>query len=205
LTTLGTTSEDPSAYGAVTRSVPVGSACMAAKAAKTHTLSNKMFGFLAAAAAFTELLGCESSSEERNIAEDNAALVVSAYEKVLNQHDTKALEAMFAEDYIQHNPQVADGRDGLAKLVEHLSSQPEVHSGIKRVIAQGDLVALHVHLNETAAQRGNDCMGLAIVDLFRVDQGKIVEHWHVVQAVPPTSVSGHSMVDGGGLYQGAAQ
>jgi predicted SnoaL-like aldol condensation-catalyzing enzyme len=138
-------------------------------------------------------------------AEANAALVVSAYEQVLNQRDTKALEAMFAEDYIQHNPTVADGREGLANYVAYLRTLPEATSVIKRVIAQGDLVVLHVHATETAAQRGNEFAGLAIVDIFRVANGKIVEHWDVIQAVPETSASGHSMFDGGGLAPGAAR
>jgi predicted SnoaL-like aldol condensation-catalyzing enzyme len=130
---------------------------------------------------------------------DPASFVVSAYDKVLNQLDTHALDTMFADNFVQHNSSVADGRAGLAALIEfRKTQQPEAHNEIVRVIAEGDLVALHVHVTTTAAERGDPHAGVAILDIFRVADHKIVEHWDVIQPVPPTSVNGHTMFDGGG-------
>src|SRR5262245_48662320 len=99
---------------------------------RPRTISKVLSGFLFTLAALAQLTGCASQTEE----EANTELVVSAYDKVLNQHDTATLEAVFAEDYIQHNPQVADGRDGLAQFVEYLATMPEAHLEVKRVIAE---------------------------------------------------------------------
>jgi predicted SnoaL-like aldol condensation-catalyzing enzyme len=61
-------------------------------------------------------------------------------------------------------------------------------SDIKRVIAEGDLVVLHVHSRNTLSDRGR-----AVVDIFRVADGKIIEHWDVIQAVPAKSQNPNTM------------
>ena len=87
-----------------------------------------------------------------------------------------------ADQYIQHNPGGTDGRAafiaGFAAYVEKTNFRCE----IKRVIAEGDLVVVHNHCKENPAD-AND-RGSAVVDIFRVDKGLIVEHWDVEQAVP---------------------
>ncbi len=65
---------------------------------------------------------------------------------------------------------------------------PNPHSEIKRVIAEGDLVVLHVHSVRTPGERGR-----AIVDIFKVENGKIVEHWDVVQDVPEKPANQNTM------------
>ena len=87
-----------------------------------------------------------------------------------------------ADQYIQHNPGGTDGRAafiaGFAAYVEKTNFRCE----IKRVIAEGDLVVVHNHCKENPVD-AND-RGSAVVDIFRVDKGLIVEHWDVEQAVP---------------------
>ena len=121
--------------------------------------------------------------------EANKKIVVDFYEKALNQKDFEAAAQHFGPRYIQHNPAVPDGPDGLKRLVALLKEKfPNSKSEIKRVIAEGDLVMLHVHSVREPGQHGR-----AIVDIFRVENGKIVEHWDVVQDVPEKAANTNTM------------
>ena len=96
--------------------------------------------------------------------------------------DLNALDDLVAVDYAQHNPQA---RDGLVGLKEFLTSTGPLDVEIHRIVAEGDLVAVHAHLKT---------WNMAAVDIFRFgDDGRIVEHWDVLQAVPEHTVSGHDM------------
>ena len=121
--------------------------------------------------------------------EANKKVVVDFYEKALNQKDYDAAAKYFGPRYIQHNPLVPNGPDGLKALVTLLKEKfPNAHSEIKRVIAEGDLVVLHVHAVREPGQRGR-----AIVDIFKVEDGKIVEHWDVIQDVPEKAANDNTM------------
>ena len=121
--------------------------------------------------------------------EANKKVVVDFYEKALNQKDYEAAAKYFGPRYIQHNPLVPNGPDGLKALVTLLKEKfPNAHSEIKRVIAEGDLVVLHVHAVREPGQRGR-----AIVDIFKVEDGKIVEHWDVIQDVPEKAANDNTM------------
>ena len=121
--------------------------------------------------------------------EANKKIVVDFYEKALNQKDFEAAAQHFGPRYIQHNPNVPNGPDGLKALVTLLKEKfPNSKNEIKRVIAEGDLVMLHVHAVREPGQRGS-----AIVDIFRVENGKIVEHWDVIQAVPEKAANENTM------------
>ena len=121
--------------------------------------------------------------------EANKKIVIDFYEKGLNQKDYEAAARHFGPRYIQHNPNAADGPEGFKKLVEFLKEKfPNSKSEIKRVIAEGDLVMLHVHSVREPGQRGR-----AIVDIFRVENGKIVEHWDVVQDIPEKAANQNTM------------
>lgn len=92
-------------------------------------------------------------------------------------------------DYIQHNPLAADGRDAaIAALEPFFAGQPEMRYEVKRIIAEGDLVAVHNHMKLTPADRG-----FAVVDIFRIEGCSIAEHWDVAQAVPEKSANPHPM------------
>src|SRR5471032_3102626 len=121
--------------------------------------------------------------------EANKKIVVDFYEKGLNQKDFDAAAKYFGPRYTQHNPGGADGPQGFKNLVTFLKEKfPNSHSEIKRVIAEGDLVVLHVHSVRAPGERGR-----AIVDIFKVENGKIVEHWDVVQDVPEKSANTNTM------------
>ena len=121
--------------------------------------------------------------------EANKKVVVDFYEKALNQKDFEAAAKYFGPRYIQHNPQVPNGPDGLKRLVTLLKEKfPNSHSEIKRAIAEGDYVVLHVHSVRAPGERGR-----AIVDIFKLENGKIVEHWDVIQDVPEKAANDNTM------------
>jgi predicted SnoaL-like aldol condensation-catalyzing enzyme len=83
----------------------------------------------------------------------------------------------------------ADGPEGFRKFISFLKEKyPQSHSEIKQVFADGDYVILHVHTVREPGTRGN-----AIIDIFRLELGKIIEHWDVTQPIPEQTVSGNAM------------
>ena len=101
----------------------------------------------------------------------------------------EAFETWVEPGYIQHNPMAQTGRDAaIAFLEPFFKSHPDISYEIKRVIADGNLVAVHSHAVFTPGERG-----LAIVDILRVDHCKIAEHWDVAQPVPEKSANSNGM------------
>jgi len=100
-----------------------------------------------------------------------------------------AFETWVDPGYIQHNPLAKSGRDAaIAFLEPFFQSHPDASYSIKRIIADGNLVAVHSHGRFTADDRG-----LAIVDILRVDHCKVVEHWDVAQPVPEKAANDNGM------------
>ncbi len=121
--------------------------------------------------------------------EANRATVLAFYEKGLNQKDADAALQYVGNRYVQHNPGAADGPEGFRKFVAFLKDKaPLSRSEIKRSFVDGDTVILHVHAVREPGTRGN-----AIVDIFKLENGKIVEHWDVVQPIPETPANQNGM------------
>jgi predicted SnoaL-like aldol condensation-catalyzing enzyme len=121
--------------------------------------------------------------------EANKKLVREFYDKALNEKDYEAAAKYLGSKYTQHNPRAADGAEGLKSYLEFLKGKfPKSRSEIKRVFAEGDYVILHVH-----AVREPGTKGQAIIDIFKVADGKIVEHWDVVQDVPDQALNSNTM------------
>jgi predicted SnoaL-like aldol condensation-catalyzing enzyme len=119
----------------------------------------------------------------------NKKNVVEFYEKAINQKDFDAASKYLGSRYIQHNPVAADGPEGLKAFIGFLKSKfPNAKSEIKRVFAEGDYVILHVHAVREPGTRGR-----AIIDIFRLERGKIVEHWDVAQDVPEKAANSNGM------------
>lgn len=124
-----------------------------------------------------------------NDAETNLTLVKAFYNRVFNDHQVIEGGAVVAEDYIQHNPHVPDGKKPFTDyFVQHFKDNPEAKSKIVRAVAADDLVWLHVHSTQNPADPGR-----AIVDIFRVKDGAIVEHWDVQQDVPAHPANNNTM------------
>jgi predicted SnoaL-like aldol condensation-catalyzing enzyme len=122
--------------------------------------------------------------------EQNKKTVVEYLDLALNaKQPAEAVAAHVGSRYIQHNPQVADGAEPFIAFVEGFTQQfPEARIDIKRAVAEGDLVFTHSLLTVGPTDRGT-----AAVDIFRLQDGKIVEHWDVLQPVPETAANDNSM------------
>ncbi len=126
---------------------------------------------------------------QTDAAEANKKIVLAFYDAALVKFDADAAVKYLGESYIQHNPRAPDGVEGVKGLIKFLKeTQPNRRSEIKRVLAEKDLVMIHVHAKSTPEDRGT-----AIIDIFRVQNGKIVEHWDVMQAVPEKSANNNTM------------
>jgi len=122
--------------------------------------------------------------------EANKKLVVDFYNMIFLQHKTaEAFKRYSIPAYKQHNPFAGDGaKPAIDFLGGRFKKFPEAKNVIKRVIAEGDLVVLHVHSTLNAKDRGR-----AIVDIFRVTDGKVVEHWDVIQKIPAKARNDNTM------------
>ncbi|MFB9982262.1 nuclear transport factor 2 family protein [Mesorhizobium kowhaii] len=131
------------------------------------------------------------SAETSNIRhERNKAAVLDFIEKSVNQGDIDAASVHFGESYTQHNPNIEDGVRGFREYLQQLRQAfPLVRGEVKRIFADGDFVIVHMH-----ARREPEEAGLAIVDVFRLAEGKLVEHWEVRQPVVESNLHANAMI-----------
>lgn len=116
--------------------------------------------------------------------------VIAFYEMMFNEsRPREAIERYAGEEYIQHNPHVANGRQGFIEYFERMAAEyPDKRVEVKRAFAEGRHVILHCH------QIWPDGLEYAGIDIFRLDDaGKIVEHWDVLQELPETSAHDNGM------------
>lgn len=121
--------------------------------------------------------------------EANRALVLNVYERFFNQHEVEEAARVIAEDYRQHNPEVPDGKAPFVSFFAgFFEENPQSRARVVRSASDGDLVYLHVHSTLGPQDRGQ-----AVMDIFRVSGGKIVEHCDVIQDVPSASANDNGM------------
>ncbi|MGC1456917.1 MAG: nuclear transport factor 2 family protein [Steroidobacteraceae bacterium] len=119
----------------------------------------------------------------------NKKLVLDFYHKLIGEKDYEAARAYMGAEYRQHAPYAADGHGGIAEwLRKFKDSFPQHHYEVKKVIAEGDLVVLHLH-----GKSGPNPHGESVVDIFRIKDGKVVEHWDVIQPIPETADNANTM------------
>ena len=142
-------------------------------------------------AATTLVLGMASvQAADAQQQEANKKNVVEFYEKALNQKDFDAASKYLGPRYTQHNPVAADGPEGLKAFIQFLRDKfPNSRSEIKRVFADGDYVIVHVHAIREPGTRGR-----AIIDIFKLENGKVVEHWDVAQDIPEKAANSNGML-----------
>jgi predicted SnoaL-like aldol condensation-catalyzing enzyme len=119
----------------------------------------------------------------------NKKLVLAFYEQIIGRKDLDGALKYMGATYKQHAPYAADGHDGLRKwLAGFKAAFPNHRYEVKRVIAEGDYVMLHLH-----GMGGPNPHGESVVDIFRVENGKVVEHWDIIQAIPESADNANSM------------
>jgi predicted SnoaL-like aldol condensation-catalyzing enzyme len=121
-----------------------------------------------------------SLAREKQRLEKNKRLVLAFYAKMIGEKDPDGARPFMGERYVQHSPYAKDGFEGVAEFARMFKRDFPKHTyDVKKVIAEGDLVVLHLH-----GKQGMSPHGEAVVDMFRVKNGKVVEHWDVIQSLP---------------------
>ena len=120
----------------------------------------------------------------------NADLVLTAVTELFVNRDTSAVERYWSDSYLQHNPGIPDGRADLAGLVAELPDDFRYEPGL--VVAEGDYVMIHGRYTGWGPEP------IVGVDIFRIADGKLAEHWDVLQEEVPAAAtkSGRSMFTG---------
>ncbi|ENU91403.1 hypothetical protein F971_02495 [Acinetobacter vivianii] len=113
--------------------------------------------------------------------------VSQAHHVLFNLHDPRALDRYFSKDFIEHSPLVADGLSGLRQLIQDC---PDIRHEPIRVLGDGDLVAIHGRFH------GLDETPLVGFDIYRIKDGKIVEHWDGLVPEAQPNISGRTQLDG---------
>ena len=121
--------------------------------------------------------------------EENKQNAIAFYQMAYEGNPKKAVELYLGDEYIQHNPDVADGLQGFIDYFERMQEEyPEKSIEFVRCIGEGNLVALHTH----QTWPGND--QYVTMDFFRFDEnGKICEHWDAIQQIPEHSANPNTM------------
>lgn len=119
----------------------------------------------------------------------NLELVLEMCREVLSKMDSGAVDRYMAPDYIQHSQLAEPGVAGLKAFLDHVrAATPDAVQEIKRAFVDGDHVVVHTHVRPVPSEPG-----LAVVDIFRVADGRIAEHWDVIQPVPTSSPNPNPM------------
>ena len=123
-----------------------------------------------------------------DLLEENKRIAREWHELALRQPE-EAVAKYIGPNYRQHNPGSADGPESLIQTMKWFTQNfPELRMETKRTIAEGDYVVIHSHLILKPGDRGSPA-----VEIFRLENDKIVEHWDVAQEVPETSANDNTM------------
>jgi predicted SnoaL-like aldol condensation-catalyzing enzyme len=129
------------------------------------------------------------SAEHAARTEATRAVITEFARLFYTERDVRgAFQAFVAPGYIQHNPGIADGRDAAVAALAPKFANPDFHTDIQRVLADGDYGVIHLH-GYLTNERGS-----AVADLYRVADGKIAEHWDVIQPIPETARNDHPLL-----------
>lgn len=120
--------------------------------------------------------------------EYNKQIATTAYQRIFGDLDTTAVDDYISKDFIQHNPTIADGPDGIKALVQMLASQgiPKQKITFKHIVAENDIVFLHSRY-EMAGKEWR------FIDIYRVKDDKLIEHWDAMMPMPEERANNNPM------------
>ncbi len=118
------------------------------------------------------------------------AVVEALYSRVFNGKDLSAVPDLVAPDYIQHTSSTDSGRDAFVAACEgYFAAVPGLIVDVKRIDATDNLVVVHSHWRDDPSERGQ-----AVIDIYRLENGKIAEHWDFVQSIPDGAANDNATV-----------
>jgi predicted SnoaL-like aldol condensation-catalyzing enzyme len=126
---------------------------------------------------------------EDTIRQENAnkKLVADFYQQLFGDKDVSAIDKYIGSVYVQHNPSLPDGPEALKEgATQWFKGAPKEKIDIQHIAADGNLVFIHLRSNMGGKVN-------SVIDIFKVENGKITEHWDVIQEVPAKSANPHPM------------
>jgi len=140
------------------------------------------------------ILSCEENTKTRIKMKQNTnkQLILDFYQKVIGEQDLNYAKRMVTEDYIQHNPRIKTGKDGFLEAIAFLKKIPKPKNPtqpLMRVIVEDEFVVVHWNVEFGGQQN-------VVLDMFRIENGLIAEHWDAIQATSQKSIKGTSEVSG---------
>lgn len=120
--------------------------------------------------------------------EKNKQIATTAYQRIFGDLDITAIDEYISKDFIQHNPTIADGPEGVKALVQMLASQGVLKQKIsfKHTVAEKDIVFLHSRY-EMAGKEWR------FIDIYRIENNKLVEHWDAMMPMPDERANNNPM------------
>ncbi len=136
------------------------------------------------------LLGCQHQALDTDLQKQTNRAIVTDFAHIFyTERDVKrAFETYVRSDYLQHNPGIADGRNAAVSALRPMFSQESREFRIHKIIIDGDMAVIHVHAIPEPGARG-----ASVFDMYRLEDGKIVEHWDTIQPIPEKTVNDHPM------------
>jgi predicted SnoaL-like aldol condensation-catalyzing enzyme len=121
---------------------------------------------------------------------DTKSIVMEFFDLAfVQQKPAEAREKLMSDGYIQHNPMVADGPEVFVQAIGGMfEAFPNFTSKVHRVITEGDLVVIHHEVHFVPGDQGN-----SVIDIFRVEDGKIAEHWDIIQEIAAEPANDNTM------------
>lgn len=156
-------------------------------------MKNRMCMIIAGAIVLSSFLSCiqnpaKTACPQIEQAQKNKEIVLKFYQEMFGNKDISAVDRYVSKDYIQHNPKVADGADALKKAAANwFQGTEKIKVDVQHVAAEGDLVFIHIK------NKNKDGSLKSTIDIFRIQDGKIAEHWDVHENVPQNSANPHPM------------
>lgn len=140
----------------------------------------------------------KSSWTEKELA--NAIVITDFVQNLMNNHNFDyILDKYNDSSYVQHNRNLPDKIDGLVGfLKEFVEDYPDYTYDVKHIYVDGDYVIFHSHATLKKSDRGNDKKGMNIIDTWRLEDGRIVEHWDSIQALD-AYMRFYSLISGGSI------